>query len=114
MGTRSTMVELVQDLEAIKKNYPEVENNHIDLIISEAKEGEFHDYKNKKYDCGKVELVKMLQQAADSEKNENVSFYLWEIGTKVVEGYYDETADEEDKEMMRKDLPKEMWGMLGL
>ena len=49
MREKSTMVELVQELEAVTPRTPLVEK-----MILEAKAGEYHDYKNNKYACGKV------------------------------------------------------------
>ena len=72
-------------------------------IINEAKAGEFHDYKNEKYVCGKVALVSLLIEAN-----------LLELKNAVVNGEYDEVADEEDKAKMREGLPEKMLEIFGL
>lgn len=84
---KSTMVELVQELEAIKP--PSLLLN---MIIEEAKAGEFHDYKNKKYTCGKVAVVGYLRKAG-----------LEDLAKRVMKGEFDEEADETDKAMLKKD-----------
>lgn len=61
-------------------------------MIEEAKAGEYHDYKNKKYTCGKVASAGMLYE---------MGFVL--LATRIADGEFDEEADEEDKAMMRKE-----------
>lgn len=97
---KSTMVELVQELEALNKD------GKYDAIIADAKAGEYHDFKNKKYICGKMGLVGEL--AAFPE--------LSHIAAAVKNGDYDEPADEDDKAMMREELKDspEMLKILGL
>ena len=51
---KSTTVELVAELRKLPKS------KEIDYMIEEALAGEYHDYKNKKYDCGKVESYSRL------------------------------------------------------
>lgn len=41
------MIELVQELKKLPRS------SEIEFMITEAKAGEYHDYKNKKYVCGK-------------------------------------------------------------
>lgn len=94
---KDTRIHLVAELESLPRNML------IDKIIAEAKAGEFHDYKNQKYTCGKVALVSMLLAAG-----------LQPLATRVIDGEFDEEADEEDIENMRKFAPKEMWPVLGL
>lgn len=67
-----------------------------DMIIEEAKAGEYHDYKNTKYVCGKTELVMLLAKldGADDIRNE------------VLCGVYDEMPDAEDKKMISDLLAK--------
>ena len=72
-------------------------------IIEEAKAGEFHDFKNKKYVCGKIALVGLLREAGIE----------W-LRQRVIDGEFDENADEEDKAEMRKGLPPAMQKALGL
>lgn len=45
---KDTRIHLVEELEKLPRTLG------IDLIIKEAKAGEYHDYKNQKYDCGKL------------------------------------------------------------
>ena len=72
-------------------------------IIEEAKAGEFHDFKNKKYVCGKIALVGLLREAGIE----------W-LRQRVIDGEFDETADEEDKAELRKGLTPAMQKALGL
>lgn len=88
MGTKTTNKDLVEEL--IKRNT----NHQYDTIISEARAGEFHDYKNNKYTCGKVELVTQLSAFPE----------LSDIREDVMKGVYDEKADEDDKQKMREDI----------
>lgn len=87
-GTKNTMVELVEEL--IKRNT----DGKFDTLISEAKAGEFHDYKNKKYACGKVAFVSMAGNYPE----------LADLVNDVKNGVYDEVADADDKAMMIQDL----------
>jgi len=97
---KSTMIELPQELEALNKD------GKYDEIIAEAKAGEYHDYKNQKYTCGKVAVVEKLNEFPE----------LNHIRNAVINGDYDESPDEDDKEMMRKDLGDnpELAKLLGL
>jgi len=90
--SKSTMVELVVELEAraLLLDDPKA----YDHLISEAKAGEYHDFKNNKHVCGKVALVVDLDKFPE----------LSDIREAVKNGDYDESPDEEDKAMMRKDL----------
>lgn len=94
---KSTMIELVQELERLPKS-PEIE-----AIITEAKAGEFHDFKNNKYVCGKVAASSMLRAAG-----------LVPLAKRVEEGEFDEEADEEDIAEMRKFCPPELRKVLKL
>lgn len=79
-----TRTDLVAELE----RYPRTPL--IEQIIAEAKAGEFHDFKNEKYDMPKVELVRLLREAK-----------LDKLAKRVINGDFDEPADETDKtEMM--------------
>lgn len=98
MKTRKdTRFELVEELEKLPRTL------FIEEIIREAKAGEFHDYKNEKYPCGKTALIEKLHHAG-----------LLTLAGRVVSGEFDETADEEDKENLRKLLPERMWKTMGL
>lgn len=94
------MVELVEELQ--KRNT----SGAYDAMIAEAKAGEFHDFKNEKYTCGKVELADQLSKFPE----------LTDIRTAVIQGEYDEQADEDDKARMREDLKDspELRKILGL
>lgn len=95
---KDTRFELVEELEAITPRTPALEK-----IIFEAKRGEFHDFKNNKYVCGKVALVGYLMEAS-----------LHALANRVKQGEFDEQPDEEDKAEMRKDLPVGMHKAFGL
>lgn len=71
---KSTTVELVQELE--KRNV----DSRYDQIIAEAKEGEFHDFKNNKYATPKIALVGYLDKFPE----------LTDIKKAVIAGEYDE------------------------
>lgn len=85
---KSTNKELVADL--IVRNASGKYNEMID----EAKAGEYHDFKNLKYVCGKVELINKLDKFPE----------LSDIREAVVNGEYDESPDEKDKVMIKQDL----------
>ena len=89
---KSTMVELVEELKKLPDS-PEIR-----LMISEAEQGEYHDYKNNKYDCGKVESSRRLR-----------SLGFIDLAKRIEQGEFDEEADEQDKVML-KGLMKEMIG----
>lgn len=94
---KSTMVELVQELEALPQT-PAIEE-----MIAEARAGEYHDYKNNKYVCGKFAVAGKLDAAG-----------LFDLSRRVKDGEFDEEADEEDLDRMRKDFPGAMHKILGL
>lgn len=80
----------------IEKLIPEGERTPlIKQIIQEAKNGEFHDFKNNKYTCGKVQSYKMLLDTKDNR--------LLDLAKGIQNGDYDESPDEVDKIRMRKD-----------
>ena len=94
---KSTMVELVQELELISMdNMTAKEKWCFRNIIKDARAGEYHDYKNKKYACGKVAIVEHLRMFKMPVLNE--------IALRVIDGQFDEEADDDDKAMMRKDI----------
>jgi hypothetical protein len=99
---KSTMKELVEELEKIVTTSSEQEIERQELI-AEAKAGEYHDYKNEKYDCGKVEAVRRLEHIGQ-----------FTLADRVRQGEFDEIPDEVDKARMRDDLPPDMWPMFGL
>ncbi len=107
---KDTRIHLVQELEALQGN---PRNEYVDLIIKEAKAGEFHDYKNNRYPCGKVAVVEHLRQATVHASSEQAGM-LMRLRQRVIDGEFDEEADEEDKAEMRKLLPKEAWPQFGL
>lgn len=81
---KSTMVELVTELEKVHPRTPLIEQ-----MIAEAKAGEYHDYKNEKYICGKVAVVGYLREAG-----------LNDLAKQVMNGDFDEEADAEDAKML--------------
>lgn len=97
--SKSTSKELVEELTS--RNL----NGKYDQLIKNAVANRYHDYKNPDdVDCGKMELASDLQSYPE----------LADIYQKVIDGEYDEVADEEDKAAMRAELPKYMWDALGL
>lgn len=100
MATRkSTNNELVELLQ--QRN----QNNQYDWLIENAKNNRYHDFKNPEdVLCGKMELVDDLNQYPE----------LDDIRQDVMNGVYDEEADEDDKEMLRQDLPPDMRKFFGL
>lgn len=85
--SKSTMVELVAELKKLPKS-PE-----IDLMVSEAKAGEYHDYKNKKYPCGKLEFFNRLMKLGYPD-----------LANRIANGEFDEKPDQQDLANMRRDL----------
>lgn len=92
---KDTRFELVEELQKVPSS-PQIEE-----IIREAKAGEYHDYKNQKYACGKVTVVGKLRQAG-----------LPELARRVMDGEFDEQPDAEDIAEMKKDLPPHLWKAL--
>ena len=89
---KSTMVELVAELKEIRSK--ETNKNkiiYLNHMIRDAESGEYHDYKNNKYVCGKVALVAHLH-----------TLELMTLANAVKNGEYDEPADESDKETLRE------------
>lgn len=80
------MVELVEELRKLPKS------PQIDFMIKEALDGEYHDYKNKKYVCGKMESATRLDALG-----------YHELSKKIKDGEFDEVADEQDKQHMLKE-----------
>ncbi len=91
---KSTMVELVDELKKLLEvETREAHYNDLCFMIEEATRGEYHDYKNKKYACGKV---------ASSGHLRAMGFI--DLAKRIEDGEFDEEADEEDKAYMRKVL----------
>lgn len=91
---KSTMVELVTELEALHALdgiSPTVKTG-LEIMIEEAKAGEYHDYKNNKYDCGKFASSTMLRQLG-----------FIPLAKRIEDGEFDEEADEADKAMLKRD-----------
>lgn len=105
---KSTTFELVQELE-FERDHPRMNNTPaldmelLEETIAEAKAGEYHDYKNNKYVCGKIELSSRLRHLG-----------LAGLALRVERGEFDEEADEEDKKRMRESCPENLKGILGL
>lgn len=92
MGKRkSTMVELVTEME--KTAFPLELMSLYQETICESKAGEYHDFKNEKYACGKVEVVGRLRRLG-----------MTDLAQRVIDGEFDEEADHSDLERMRNDV----------
>ena len=84
---KSTMVELVEELQKLPRSAD------IDHMIEEAKAGEYHDFKNQKYVCGKLESSQRLR-----------SLGYPELAKRIEQGEFDEEADDADVDMMCNEL----------
>lgn len=109
--SKSTMVELVEELEKLRPLFIQEAGRGadevLDFLIHEAKAGEFHDYKNQKYVCGKVAAVGLLRQLYEQCVNRGfvkLADELARIGSDVTRGEYDEEADEDDQRELAKHL----------
>jgi len=89
--SKSTMIELVEELEKIKSIVPCEE---IDYMIKEALSGEYHDHKNRKYVCGKVGFVAVAD--AFSKRNPELLPHLTPLSDDIKKGDYDESPDDID------------------
>lgn len=97
--TKSTNKELVEEL--TRRNT----KGEYDQLIKNALANRYHDYKNPDdVICGKIDLVNELTHFPE----------LSDIRKQVINGDYDEVADEDDKAAMRAELPKYMWESMGL
>jgi len=97
--SKSTNKELVEELTALN-----LEGKY-DQLINNAVSNRYHDYKAPEdVVYGKLDLVKDLYAFPELDF----------IAAKVIQGEYDEVADEEDKASMRDELPKELWASFGL
>lgn len=90
---KSTITDLPNDIRAAVPNHER--NAYVKEIIKQAQRGEFHDFKNTTYVCGKVQLAHMLYEANEEALNP--------IRQAVINGDYDESPDAEDKAMLKKD-----------
>lgn len=93
----STMIHLVEELQKLPST------PGIEFMIAEAKAGEYHDYKNKKYACGKVAVYALLKKEG-----------LTELAARIVNGDFDEEADAEDIKYLKTICPPGMEKIMGL
>lgn len=95
------MVELVDELRKLP------DTPAIRLMIEEALAGEYHDFKNVKYVCGKMESSMRLRQLGHAE-----------LAKRIEQGEFDEEADAENDAMLRQGLKdhgaSHLEGLLGL
>ncbi len=106
---KSTMYELANELRILPQT-PEIAD-----ILHEAETGEYHDYKNNKYACGKVAVHGKLLVAASCPRTPKAAReILRALALRVQEGEFDETPDDDDIEEMRKTCPPELLKALGL
>lgn len=82
---KSTMVELVEELRKLPISAG-VRN-----MIEEAKAGEYHDYKNKKYTCGKLASSTFLRKMGHVD-----------LAKRIEAGEFDEEADADDKAELKR------------
>lgn len=104
---KSTVHDLPDEIEKLVP--PNERTPLINQILFEARQGEFHNYRNEKYDCGKVQVVSMLRQTNDKR--------LQPIIDGIMNGDYDETANEDEVAAMKNDWIKgggtlESWNKL--
>lgn len=90
---KSTITDLPNDIRAAVSHSER--NAFVKEIIKQAERGEFHDFKNKVYVCGKIQLAHMLHETKEAA--------LQPIRQAVINGDYDESPDAEDKAAMKKD-----------
>lgn len=113
----STRLDTRTDMVAELKKIPVIKwTPLLQAIIAEAEAGEFHDYKNIKYVCGKVAANELLSICAKQDFNddEEVKKILLAEADKIRNGTYDEEADEADKAAMRAFAPAALHEVLGL
>lgn len=82
---KSTMIELVDELRKLPQT-PEIK-----LMIQEALAGEYHDYKNNKYVCGKMESALRLDKLGHTD-----------LANRIKNGEFDEEADADDQLRLKK------------
>jgi len=90
--SKSTMVELVDELMKLPPN------PLIAQMIEEAKAGEYHDFKNEKYACGKVTSAGFLIQIADMYPE--CKDGALRIRDMIINGEFDESPDQEDTDRL--------------
>ena len=95
MFNKDTRIHLVEELEKLPPT-PEILE-----IIREAQAGEYHDYKNKKYDCGKQAVYGKLKAIG-----------LNDLAKRVAEGEFDEKPDDDDIAEMKKDFSADVWNAM--
>ncbi len=93
MNKKSTITDLPNDIRIAVPHHER--SPYVQEIIKQAQHGEFHDYKNRRYSCGKTQLAFMLRQTNKPE--------LLPIRQAVIDGEYDEEPDKEDIAAMKKD-----------
>jgi hypothetical protein len=86
---KSTMVELVDELQKLRGDCPPERASALDDMISEARAGEYHEYKSGKYVCGKTESATRLD-----------SLGYPALADRIKQGEFDEEPDAEDKKMI--------------
>lgn len=96
--TKSTMVELVTELEKLLAGNITVEQREgLAVMVAEAKAGEYHDFKNQKYPCGKVASAGYLRAMG-----------FVDLAREIENGDYDEFPDEEDNAHVREIIDKHL------
>lgn len=97
---KSTMKELVDELTKLQPRTPRIQQ-----LINLACSGEFHDYKNKMFVCGKVAACQLFMEVASApDTGMEAAARLIELKREVEDGEYDEEADAEDQAMLAEDL----------
>lgn len=87
---KDTRVDLVQELHHIlplAENLPYVAA--LRDMISEAKAGEYHDYKNQKYACGKMASHEFLENIGTPSAKQ--------LAARIAKGEFDERPDDQDR-----------------
>ena len=109
MRGKSTTVDLAAELRALPQT-PEIA-----FILGEAEAGEYHDFKNRRYACGKVEAVRKLREAASLPRTpRQARDALRLLSERVIAGEFDEAPDDDDIEELRRVCPPELRAALGL
>ena len=93
--SKSTMVELVEELEKLlaDSSTTEQQRQGLRMMVDEAKAGEYHDFKNEKYACGKVASSGYLRKLG-----------FVDLARRIIDGEFDEVADAEDLKRVRDEL----------
>ena len=92
---KDTRIHLVEELLKLPQT------TEIQFMIEEAKAGEYHDFKNNKYDCGKMESATRLDR---------LGFH--DLANRIKQGEFDESPDDEDRAECKKLLDELVpyWG----